>query len=239
MAETCAPIYLLAGGRAMRTRKGPDPLLQSIFQQTKIKRPRIGYVGAASGDDTEFRLRYEERLRTAGEVKVTPAPLCGIRGNAQEAMAVLEASDIIFISGGDVEEGMQVVQERKMIRFLHRLYRQGKPFFGTSAGSIMLARQWIRWQDPDNDASAGLFDCLGLAPVFCDTHGEDDGWEELKALLRLSPVGTIGHGILSGNGLLINPDGTLSAMGGEVHRFQRQADGVVQIGSLFPGNTAH
>ena len=239
MAETCAPIYLLAGGRAMRTRKGPDPLLQVIFQQTKMKRPRVGYVGAASGDDAEFRFRYEERLRAAGENKVTLAPLHGIRGNAQKAMTVLEASDIIFISGGDVEEGMQVLQEKKMISFLHRLYREGKPFFGTSAGSIMLARQWIRWQDPDDDASARLFDCLGLAPVFCDTHGEDDGWEELQALLQLSPVGTIGHGILSGNGLLVNPDGTLSAMGGEVHRFQKQTDGVVRIESLFPKNSVH
>ncbi len=238
MAETCAPIYLLAGGRAMRTRKGPDPLLQSVFEQTGVKRPGVGYVGAASGDDAEFRLRNEERMRTSGGGNVTLAPLCGSGGDAEKAKAVLEASDIIFFSGGDVEEGMRALREKRMIGFLRRLYREGKPFFGISAGTIMLTRQWIRWQDPNDDASARLFDCLALAPVFCDTHGEEDGWEELQALLRLSPVGTIGHGILSGNGLLVNPDGTLSAMGGEVHRFQKQAHGVVQIESLFPDRPA-
>ena len=79
---------------------------------------------------------------------------------------------------------MRVLREKEMIGVLRRLHREGKPFFGTSAGSIMLASQWIRWADPNDEASAELFDCLGLAPVFCDTHGEDDGWEELQALLR-------------------------------------------------------
>ena len=46
----------------------------------------------------------------------------------------------------------------------------------------MLARRWVRWTDPHNDDSAELFPCLGFAPVFCDTHGEGDGWGELRAL---------------------------------------------------------
>jgi hypothetical protein len=96
-----------------------------------------------------------------------------------------------------------------------------------SVGSIMLARQWIRWRDPDDEASSELFDCLGFAPVLCDTHGEAEGWEELKALLTLSPTGAIGHGIASGTAIVVEPDGAVSALGG-----------VVQIESLFSAGTS-
>jgi peptidase E len=177
-------------------------------------------------------------LRKAGAGKVTLAPLCGRSGNPEKAKAVLGASDLVFISGGDVEEGMRILREKGMIGLLQRLYQTGKPFFGTSAGSIILARRWIRWRDPDDDTTSELFDCLGLASVLCDTHGEAEGWEELKALLALSPTGEIGHGIPSGAAIIVEPDSTVSALGGEVHRFQKRAGGVVRIEDLAPIKTS-
>jgi hypothetical protein len=79
-----------------------------------------------------------------------------------------------------------------------------------------------------------LFPCLGFASVLCDTHGEADGWEELQALLALSPVGTLGYGIVSGTALAVGPGRRVDALGGEVHRFRRRASGVVQVESLLP-----
>jgi len=73
----------------MRTRKA-RPSFTVNLPTDKDEETEVGYVGAASGDDAEFRSRYEERLRTAGENKLTLAPLHGIRGNAQKAMTVLE-----------------------------------------------------------------------------------------------------------------------------------------------------
>ncbi len=78
----------------------------------------------------------------------------------------------------------------------------------------------------------------GWPPILCDTHGEADGWEELQALLALSPTGTIGYGIVSGTAIVVEPDGTVSALGGEVHRFQKRTGGVMQIESLFPDKSA-
>lgn len=96
----------------------------------------------------------------------------------------------------------------------------------------MLARAWVRWRNPQDDASAEPFPCLGFAPVLCDTHGEADGWEELRALLSLSPVGSLGYGIASGTALVVGVDGRVAARGGEIHRFRRRAAGVVQVESL-------
>jgi cyanophycinase-like exopeptidase len=218
----------------MKTRKGLDPLLQAIFRRTGVRRPMVAYVGAASEDNAEFLFRIAEMLQKAGAGEVTLAPLCGRHGDAEKAKAVLEASDLVFLSGGDVEEGMRVLNEKGMIGLLQRLHRAGKPFFGISAGSIMLARQWIRWRNPADDESSELFECLGFASVVCDTHGEDDGWEELQALLALSPTGTIGYGLVSGTAIAVESDGMVSAHGGEVHRFQKRAGRIIQIDSLFP-----
>jgi hypothetical protein len=98
----------------------------------------------------------------------------------------------------------------------------------------MLARKWIRWRDPDDNKSAELFPCLGFASILCDTHGEDDGWQELQALLGLSSTGTLGYGISSGAAIVIEPNGDLFPLGGEVARFQARAGGVVQVESLLP-----
>jgi cyanophycinase-like exopeptidase len=222
----------------MRTKKGRDTLLQAVFRQAGVPKPAVAYVGAASGDNAEFLLWLTGLMKESGAGRVMLAPLCGRDGDAEKAVKVLEASDLIFLSGGDVEEGMRVLRQKEMTAVLDRLHRAGKPFFAASAGSIMLARQWIRWEDPSDDESAVLFDCLGLAPVLCDTHGEDEGWEELKALLRLSPAGTVGHGIVSGSALFVTPAGTVSAVGGEIHRFRNHGGKVIRMDSLLPEREA-
>jgi cyanophycinase-like exopeptidase len=221
----------------MRERRGPDPLLQAVIRSAGLDRPKIAYLGVASGDDADFRLWFTGLFREAGAGEVKLAPLCGKRGDEGKAKAVLEASDLVFVSGGDVEEGMRVLDERKMTGFLKRLYQSGKPFFGTSAGSILLSQNWVRWRDANDNGSAEIFPCLGLAPVLCDAHGEEDDWEELKVLLALSPTGAIGHGIVSGAAMVVGPDGSLSALGGEVDRFRKGPAGVSRIKGLVPEET--
>ena len=94
-----------------------------------------------------------------------PDPLLPDGADLKRAQKILESADIIFISGGDVAAGMEVLKEKNMVGFLTGLYRQGKPFWGISAGAIMLADRWVRWTDPDDDASAELFPCLGFAGI--------------------------------------------------------------------------
>ena len=228
------PLYLIAGGRRSVRSRGPDPLLQEVIRGVGIPKPTVAYVGAASGDNTAFRLMIGQLLQRAGAGPVTLAPLCGRRGNPPKAKTVLEAADLVFVSGGDVEAGMEVLRDQDMRGYLYELFQSGKPFFGVSAGSIMLARQWVTWTDPKDDSTAHTFDCLGCAPVLCDTHGEGDGWEELQALLTISPVGTTGYGIVSGTALVMEADGSVTARGGEVDVFRRRKNGVSQLKSLTP-----
>ena len=234
MDKTPGPalIYLLAGGRgSLRTDR--DPLVARVLASCELPHPSIAYVGAASGDSQPFFSMISGYLGRCGTGRITLAPLAGGRGKLEKTRAILESADMIFISGGDVEAGMEVLEARQILPFLHELFERGKPFFGSSAGSIMLGRQWVRWDDPDDDTTASLFPCMGLAPIVCDTHGEAEEWEELRTLLRLTPEGTLAYGIPTGAGLCVSPDGTLKALGAPVHCYAHR-DGATVRGADLP-----
>jgi cyanophycinase-like exopeptidase len=220
------PVYLLAGG-GPRGRSAYSALLARIIRESGAASPAIAYVGAASGDHRGFFRMIAGLLTSAGAGKVRLAPTAGKGGGRAPALRVLNSADIVFISGGDVEAGMRVLAERDLVGDLKRLQRAGVPFVGLSAGSIMLARAWVRWRDPRDESSAEVFPCLGLAPVLCDTHAEEDDWAELHALLGLLPNGAVGYGIPAGGALKVMPDGKVEAIGAPAPRFVRRKQGVV------------
>jgi hypothetical protein len=88
----------------------------------------------------------------------------------------------------------------------------------------MLAAEWIRWRNPDDDSTAERFDCLNLAPLRCDTHSEAEKWVELRALLALCDRGTTGYGIRSGACLVVDSRGSVRVSVGAVDRFTKAKD---------------
>jgi len=224
-APSPKPVFLLAGGGGRRL-SGPDPLLRAVFEASGRSAPVIAYIGAANDDNPGFLERMAARFGEAGAGRVTLAALAGARDETQvnRARKVLRGADVIFLSGGDVERGMRILRERGVIPDLRALYDEGVAFFGSSAGSIMLARQWVRWRDPDDDATAETFECLGLAPLVCDVHGEDEDWLELRALLRLLPDKTVGYGIPSGAALVAYPGGRVESLGAPLDRLVRHGN---------------
>ncbi|MCG7853499.1 MAG: Type 1 glutamine amidotransferase-like domain-containing protein, partial [Methanosarcinaceae archaeon] len=219
------PVYLLAGGWSAN-RSANDLLLRRAFSESGKKSPSVGYVGTANRDNEDFFIRLAGMLRENGAGEVRPALISPDGADISKAEYILRQSDIICISGGDVNMGIQKLEERGMVHFLVGLYQEGKPFFGLSAGSIMLADEWVRWRNPDDDATAEVFPCLGIAPVLCDTHDEEGGWAELKVLLMLGKDGATGYGIAAGTALMVFPDGGMEALGGAVQRYVSQGSQV-------------
>jgi peptidase E len=198
-------VYLLAGNSHARSGH-PDPAMQAFFREVGKPKPRVAYIGTASGDDRAFFEAMRACLQASGAGEVELAPLCGAAKDAVAARCVLSRADAVFVSGGDVAEGMDVLRSLKgMTACLRERFASGVPFMGLSAGSIMLACGWVRWAGEDEAAEQGtLFDCLAFAPVYCDVHGEADGWAELKALLRLLPDQAVGYAIPSGCALRVS-----------------------------------
>jgi peptidase E len=228
MTQNMKPVFLLAGGRHSRG-KGPDALLQAVFKEYGINNPTVAYSGTASGDDRRFFNFIASEITDGGADKVVHAIITPPNADLKKAKAILESADIVFMSGGDVEAGMAVLHEKNMVDFLTDLFKQGKPFFGISAGALMLAAKWVRWPDSDNDDSAELFDCLGFAPVICDAHDEGGGWEELQTALMLEKEGVRGYGLASGSAIKVTPDGKVELVGGTVNQYIHRGNNVVRI----------
>jgi len=229
------PVYLLAGGH-YPARRHPDPVWTAIFNAADCAQPRVAYIGGASDDDRGFFGWSKKLLQTAGAGIVELAPMASRRADLEKARRIIATADMLFFSGGDVDLGMRLVRERGLEGDLQRRYRAGALCFGLSAGSIMLARQWVRWRVPTDDNAAELFACLGWAPVLCDTHGEADGWEELIALLELTAKreqGAIGFGIPASCALRVTSTGQTAALGGAVHRFKCSRSGIKRIADLL------
>jgi peptidase E len=219
MARKPLPIYLLAGGRA--TKRGTyAALLRRIFALTGAARPKVAYVGAATDDDAQFLGWMNSFFTAGGACDFELAPFAGRRRSLAAARRVLEAADLVFVGGGDVEAGMRWLARPAAAALLEKRWRAGAPLVGVSAGAIMLASQWVRWRDPDDDSTAAVFDCLGLAKTLCDTHGEADGWPELRALLRLKGRGAVGYGIRTDAAIAVSPAGKVEVLQGEVDRLR-------------------
>jgi len=227
------PVHLLAGGRAS-TRDSLCRLIQHVYKDNEVTFPKIAYIGTANGDDESFFRRITESLRAAGAGNVIHTPLSFNESDPEKAKRILSSADLVYISGGDVFEGMMSLEKKNMVGFLQKLYQQGKPFFGLSAGSIILAEKWVQWSDPNDDSTAKLFPCLNIAKVLCDTHGEQDSWNELKIALSLSEDGEKGYGITSGAAITVYPDGKVEAFGGAVNQFIQKNREVIQLQDLPP-----
>jgi peptidase E len=223
-------MYLVGGGPSamLETRRHFKRALAALDK----KRPLVAYLGAASGDNAAFRKMISLALMPA---RVEAANTVGRRAKLSATRALLDECDLVFVSGGDVHAGMQVLRERDLVEPLRALARAGKPMLGVSAGSIMLARDWVHFPD-DDEARAELFECLAIAPVHIDCHSEDDGWSELRVLVRLlheRGEKPSCYGIPSRGALHIAADGTLSALGVALPRLAWRR-GVVDDGALAP-----
>jgi len=233
--KTILPIYLLAGGPGAK-RQSPDPILQMALRELGKTKPSVAYIGAAHGDSLMFYLFIKRLIVAAGAGKVELVPLAKKKSNIAEAQLIIQSSDCIFVSGGDVSEGMRVLTEKSVIPLIKKRYDEGALIIGVSAGSIMLAKQWINWPDENDEASAELFPCMNIAPVLCDTHGEEDKWNELHSLLRLTDGDQIGYGIPSGGALRISTDGAVEAISLPLYRIERKGGDIARINDLTATN---
>ena len=233
------PMYLLSGG-SYHHRKTRDPLVREAFRESGKAQPKVAYIGTASGDDPVFFRMLGSLFSRSGAGSVDLVPLAAADADLRQSREVIEQADVIFLSEGDVDLGMQILRDRSIGALLRERYEDGAVFSGFSAGSILLSKQWVRWSDPDNEASAEPFNCLEIAPLICDAHGEADGWEELKTLLRLRQVpGEIGYGIPTSMGLRVQADGRIEAIGGAVHRYTYRDGRVDNIGDISPAFEVH
>src|SRR5580658_9604084 len=224
---------------------GPGALLalrkhfKSALEGIAAKRPLVAYVGTASNDNGGFFTMIKTAVCTGTSgARMRLVKIASPRASASDARALLDDCDLVFVSGGDVEHGMKVLHDKDMASHLRSLARSGKRMFGISAGSLMLARDWVRFPG-DDAAKAELFPCLGIAPLHADAHAEADNWDELRVLVdllrRRGDDEKVGYGLTRKGGLRIELDPTdakkakISALGTPIPRIGVRSGKVVDL----------
>ncbi len=218
MSKTKTTLYLTGGG------PGSFAALKRHFRAAlgalAKKEPLVAYVGSASNDDAGFFTMITGALKPSG-ARFRLVKSASPRASASAARALIEESDLVLMSGGDVDHGMKVLRDRGLDAALRKLAHAGKPMFGISAGSIMLAREWVRFPD-DDESRAEIFPCLGIAPVHVDAHAEEEDWIELRTLVRLLHArgdrAPVGLGLTKRGGVTIAAGAKVRAVGTPIPR---------------------
>ena len=190
-------VYLLAGGPSSTSAQMVENF-RTTLQTCGTSNPSVAYIGTANHENEAFFERISKPILAAGAGTITLVPIISANADINDAKRILSAADAIFLSGGEVEDGIMGLRNCGLDIFLRNLYQEGKVFFGLSAGSIMLGQYWVHWDVEDDDDTASLFQCLDFVPMTFDAHGENEDWRELKCALRLLGAGSEGYGLSDG-----------------------------------------
>lgn len=203
---------------------GTTPFLGEALRATGKAKPVALYIGAASGDHRAFGTALVSVIAAAGAGRVLWPKLVGRPRDVAGLRSALAAVDLVFMGGGDVEQGMDVLRDADLVADVRAAAARGAVFAGMSAGAIMLGERWIRWPTATaGDDEAETYECLGLAPCSLDTHGESDNWAEARsfAVVRARELGREAkvYAVPSGAALVVAPSGAALARGGAVAVF--------------------
>lgn len=202
--------YLWAGGpHSDKARTVQE--IKKAFASWNCPNPKIAYIGTAHLDDNWLLRFITGYLKKAGASEVRLVPIVN-KYDEKEAKYILDNSDAVFLSGGEVEDGIIWLKKRGLDVYLKKLFNDGKPFMGISAGAIMMGQHWVHWDKEGDDSTASLFDCLNLLPFTFDAHGENEKWTELKCAVKLLGEGKKGYGLVGTGFFLVGEDGSWESL---------------------------
>ena len=147
------PVLVAIGGGGAT--HGTHRALDRLCLARAPARPRIGYVGWASGDDPQKAARFGAALAgQAGSIEAPPADGADLRGWAAEL-------DLVYLGGGDCGALMAGMAQTGLDDALAQAARGGTVLAGVSAGASCLFERYV-WRDAGGDLrlaeGAGLFE---------------------------------------------------------------------------------
>ena len=151
MPETT--LIAIGGGGAIH---GTHPALDRLCLSHVCSRPRVGFVGIASGDDLAQYYMFEAAIRPMASEVVRLDPMA----DARTARYWAEGLDLVYLGGGDPVRLVARLIATGIGAVLADAYRRGVPLAGVSAGAMCWFDSFL-WRSTD----AGLAVAPGLGLV--------------------------------------------------------------------------
>lgn len=175
-----------------------NPLLDRyVLEQAGKERPKVCFVGTASGDSAGYIGRFHESFRglpcEPSHLALFQAPL----GSLEEF--VLE-KDVIYVGGGNTRNLLALWREWGLDRILRRAWEKGVVLCGISAGSLCWFEQGVTDSIP---GSLTALSCLGLLKGSHCPHYDGEA-ERRPAYHRLISQGKLSAGHAADDGVALH-----------------------------------
>jgi peptidase E len=192
------PTQILAiGGMALPPDLDNLRLIRYFLRQTRKRKPRVLYIGTATGDSEMGRLRFYAGF---SQFDCTPAHLSLFTRTPRDLESFVFESDAIFVGGGNTRSMLAVWRDWGLDALLRTAWEHGVVLGGGSAGSICWFEHGI------TDSIAGpltAMPCLGFLPGSNCPHYDS---EKLRrpTFRRLVASGKVRDGVAADDGVALH-----------------------------------
>ncbi|WP_313894820.1 peptidase E [Psychrobacillus sp.] len=124
-------IALGGGGFSMEPE---NPLLDRyILQQSSKKRPKICFIGTASGDAESYINRFYDFFQ---KEECEPTHLSLFKPSTKDIRKLVMEQDILYVGGGNTKNLVALWKEWELDKIIRQAYDEGIILSGISAGSL-------------------------------------------------------------------------------------------------------
>ena len=160
--------------------KGLDAVKQSIAEGV-LPNKKLGFVPTA-GETYPNPYFVEESRQRLGELGITLVELDITNGSQEQLVQKLEGVDGIYIAGGNTFFLLQQLRKKQFGTQIANKVRGGMPYFGESAGAVLLCTSIEAAKsidDPQDAPDIHTYESLGLIDFFPLPHVDREKYHDV------------------------------------------------------------
>ena len=185
------------GGGALPAELDNLLLVRYFLAQTRRRKPKVAFIGAAGGDSDAGRLRFYAGF---SQFECRPAHLPLFARTPRDLESFVLEQDAIFVGGGNTRSMLAVWRDWGLDRHLRTAWERGVVLGGGSAGSICWFEHGV------TDSIAGpltSLPCLGFLPGSNCPHYDSEPLRR-PAFRKLIASGTLPDGVAADDGVALH-----------------------------------
>jgi dipeptidase E len=189
------------GGGGFSTEPDSSLLDQYILDQARRSKPRICFLGTASGDAENYLLRFYTSFL---KLKCNPTHLSLFKLPTNDLESFILDADVIYVGGGNTRSLLALWKEWKLDVYLRTAWENGIVLAGISAGSICWFEEGVSDYYPNE---LNTLECLGFLRGSNCPHYDKEAMRR-PSYQQLVWNGSISEGIAAEDGVALHYIGT-------------------------------